>query len=374
MTTDAFRMIVELIRDPAKGQQLDTMQWEEAIHVLREANLLGTLCYLSDRDNLLRGYPAYAQHHLTAMRTYSDRQATQVRYECAEIDKILKAINITPVFLKGAGYTIRGSCNALGRIYTDIDVLVRKEEIEPAQQALKKNMWHSKTLRRYDERYYRRWAHEVPPMKHLFRRTVVDLHHNIVPPISGRAPNPAILRGVFAATSEGLCVLSPPAATLHSLVHLFTNEDFTNAFRDLIDLYLLVNEFGTDAFWDELMRLADVTGFSLELYYGLRLLEENLDSDVPVGVITPLRATYGTRHREWVINRIFCHAVRPHHPSVCGRRQDWAIQAAYLRGHWIKMPLPVLVAHLSVKAWFSLVDRLFGKYQFEKKAPQLPHN
>ena len=32
----------------------------------------------------------------------------------------------------------------------------------------------------YDQRYYRRWRHELPPMQHVKRLTVLDVHHNLV--------------------------------------------------------------------------------------------------------------------------------------------------------------------------------------------------
>lgn len=366
MKDAVLERIVTLLRDPATGVRLSAAEWEEAVHVLRDASLLACLCYRAEQWDVLDDYPPYARRHLRAMRTFADRQAQQVRIECDEIAATLRAQGIEPVFLKGAGYTLRDSRNARGRIYTDIDVLVRQEEIDPAQASLRQNLWYSRPLRDYDERYYRRWAHEVPPLRHLKRRTLLDLHHNIVPPISGRAPNPAHLRAAVEVTATGLLVLSPAAATLHSMVHLFTNEDFTNAFRDLIDLYLLIGEFDSDNFWQELTTLAQQTGFSLELYYALRTLQEILDMSVPMSVMQPLQQHVASARREFLVQHVFCRAAGPHHPAVCSRADSFAIQLVYLRGHWIKMPVHILTMHLSIKAWFSLVDRLFGKYQFEK--------
>jgi len=41
--------------------------------------------------------------------------------------------------------------------------------------------WVSGHRSAYDQRYYRKWMHEIPPMTHIRRQTVLDLHHNILP-------------------------------------------------------------------------------------------------------------------------------------------------------------------------------------------------
>lgn len=363
MKARLFEVVISVVREPAKGIDLEDEVWEDLVHVLRESNLLGTLGHQAEAHGVLQDYPTYAQRHLQSMRVYSDRQARQVRYECRLINDRLVSEGIRPVFLKGAGYTLRGSRNGLGRIYSDIDVLVDRGSIEQAQAALRRDAWYSPPITDYDERYYRKWAHEVPPMKHLLRRTVIDLHHNIVPPISGRAPDiGSLLKGV-ETTGEGMWVLSAPAATLHSLVHLFSNEDLSSGFRDLVDLYLLLEEYGDEHFWRELLALAEETGFVQELAFGVILLEMVLGYRVVEYARTELREPLASTSGSFVVKHVFRPALRPHHPLVCGGRENLAIQLAYVRGHWIKMPLPVLAGHLAVKAGMALGKKVFGKYR-----------
>lgn len=361
-----FGQLTRLIRDPRTGVSLDERAWVDLIHLLRASDLLGCLYHLADIAGAFEHYPSYARRHLQSMRVYSDRQARQVRLECSEIDAQLSSVGIKPVFLKGAGYTLRGSRNSRGRIYTDIDALVPREEIYKAQAALKHDAWYSPPITDYDERYYRKWAHEIPPMKHLFRRTVLDLHHNIVPPISGRAPNINSLLEGLVTTTEGLLVLSPPAATLHSIVHLFTNEDFTKGFRDLVDLYLLMEEYGDKSYWQGLLSLAKGTGFSNELVYALASLKQVLEYPVPDSVWAELGDSARKLAQGFWAKQVFSRALSPHHPMVCGASEQLAIQLIYLRGHWMKMPVPVLIGHLSVKAGMGLWAKLFGKQHAER--------
>jgi hypothetical protein len=36
--------------------------------------------------------------------------------------------------------------------------------------------WLSEELTEHDEKYYRKWAHETPPLRHSKRGTIVDIH------------------------------------------------------------------------------------------------------------------------------------------------------------------------------------------------------
>ena len=47
----------------------------------------------------------------------------------------------------------------------------------------------------YDQRYYRRWMHELPPMLHIRRMTLLDVHHAIVPATADLKPSSEALAG-----------------------------------------------------------------------------------------------------------------------------------------------------------------------------------
>ena len=56
-----------------------------------------------------------------------------------------------------------------------------------AEAALMLDGWASGHRSAYDQRYYRTWMHELPPMQHIQRGTVLDVHHAIAP-LMPRAP------------------------------------------------------------------------------------------------------------------------------------------------------------------------------------------
>src|SRR6476469_4270169 len=89
----------------------------------------------------------------------------------------------------------------------------------------------------YDQRYYRTWMHELPPMQHVKRGSVIDVHHTIVPPTSGTRLNAAALFDAATPLPEAspFLVLAPPDMVIHSATHLFNNEDMAHGLRDLTD-------------------------------------------------------------------------------------------------------------------------------------------
>jgi hypothetical protein len=371
-TTKLSWMIKQLFLAPKTGIQLNEKDWETIIFILRHIGMLANLFYIAKNNGILKKYSPYAQKHLTSARMYSDRQALQVHHESKKIKLTLGKFAIDPIYLKGASYTLRQSNNSLGRIYSDIDVLVQKDEIEDAQTALNQSGWHSNKITDYDKKYYREWAHEIPPMAHIERGTTIDLHHNLIPPISGRAPNINLFTKDVEKTSDGYLVLYPPATFLHSLVHLCNNEEFGNGFRDLVDLFLLAKEFGDDRFWEQLEQLALETSFTLELYYTLTLLKLFFDGDIPQNTYSRLENKHKSL-RSNVVIRLLRSALKPHHPLTLSKIDNLHIFILYIRGHWIKMPFHILVKHLSTKAFFNIRDKLFGKHQFEKEI-NIRHN
>ena len=83
----------------------------------------------------------------------------------------------------------RGSSGRNGRMCSDVDILVPRERLDLFERALLANGWVHVTLEPYDQLYYRRWTHELPPLVHRDRLTAVDVHHGILPVTSRLKPD-----------------------------------------------------------------------------------------------------------------------------------------------------------------------------------------
>src|SRR5438876_7969208 len=132
--------------------------------------------------------------------------------------------------------------------------MVPREKIEEVERTLIRSGWAVADLDDYDQRYYREWGHEIPPLQHAERETPLDIHHTILPLTSRFHPDAAaLLAASQPLDNPRLRVLGPADMVLHSTVHVF-NDEVSHPFRDLSDLDLLLRHFGERPdFWDELL-------------------------------------------------------------------------------------------------------------------------
>lgn len=363
MRLDAFN-IAGLLCGDVPIAKLTAENWTDLIFILRETKLLASFYYQLVDTGQFELVPDFAALHLKSAKKHALRQAQQIRFEGQELKHALDEESIPVFFLKGASYILRESKNGRGRIASDIDALTSKENLPLAEQVLRKNGWQIKELTEYDDKYYRQWAHEIPPMSHPFRGTVLDLHHNLYLPISGRAPKmDMFIKGALAF--DDLMVLGDEATVLHSVIHLYMNEDFSSAFRDLFDLFCLL-EKRSESFYENLYNLAEQSGFTFELFCCFYALERYFGLVVPLEIYDKCqKAHHSYTDRLWR-EVIFFNAVVPSHNSVVKAKHKLARDLVYLRGHFIKMPTHILFKHMLIKSYFSLMEKVFGRFAIEK--------
>ncbi len=359
--------ISAVLLEPKRGLRFDLDTWQSVILVLREEKLLATLYHLALETAVFEQYPEFAQRHLYSASIYARRQSKQIFYEALLLQELLEKNGVTPIFLKGANYTLRSSRNSQGRICSDIDVLVKVEELDSCESLLLSQNWHSEKLTQYDEQYYRQWAHEIPPLIHPFRGTVLDVHHNLYLPISGRSPKIELFINELEFTADNFAVLKIPQTVMHSIIHLFMNENFSSGMRDLFDIYRLIEEHSDESFWKDITVLARQSHFLVELQYCLVALETIFSFDAPEYVSIALHDNQLSWPQKIWAKHIFVNAILPQHPLISLNRQHFASSVAYFRGHWVKMPKTVLVKHFVVKMYHQLLDQVLGKHQLDSK-------
>lgn len=342
---------------------LSKSEWRDLILVARANSLLPRVAsiLLSDADNDFH-IPPTAHAHLVASIRHETLFHNQVINEVKLVNaKISRALNNKLIVLKGAGYVIADSKAAKGRIFSDIDLLVLKDDIPKVERALHLFGFVSDTDSEYDQKYYREWAHEIPPLRHFQRGTVLDVHHNIIPVVSGRAPNIEFFFESTIETEYGVEVLRPAAMFLHSAIHLFFSEEFTNGFRDLSDLSLLLDEIVGDVDEvDYLFELAENTGFENELFLAFRYLARVFNKHVPANVIQNFKYPQPKGIRLAIDDFIFGKVLAANHRLVDVKFRRIAEWLAFVRGHLLKMPFNILVKHTAAKLWRSIVKSVTG--------------
>ncbi|MHA1113765.1 MAG: nucleotidyltransferase family protein, partial [Alphaproteobacteria bacterium] len=163
--------LLAVLRDPAGLDALDLAGWDAVLRQARHENLLGRVAVLAQGRGIVADLPAPVRGRLAAIRVVTDKQAAEVRWEARQIAAVLAGTGVDAVMLKGAAYLLAGLPAAEGRLFSDVDFLVPKERLSEVEGILLAGGWVSDKIDAYDQRYYRTWMHELPPLRHLRRQT-----------------------------------------------------------------------------------------------------------------------------------------------------------------------------------------------------------
>lgn len=350
------RFFLEIFNNVALVTSLSSRSLSELFIFLRAANLLSIFAHKVKRNDLLDKLPENFHSHIRSNINYSERQQYQVGIEIDRINLLLKGAGVTPVFLKGAAYNIEKAASLEGRTMSDIDILVSSSEIKKTEKSLLSLGWQAKELSNYDEKYYREFAHEIPPMFDPISGTTLDIHHNLYLPVSGKAPDESLLRQNIIVSSENKLVFKKHMQALHACVHLYWNEDVSSSLRDLYDFTCLCNESASEQFWDAIIKTAKNMHLSPLLYDVICLSEFFFQLHCPLETKTQLRShlTLFQRVRQSITRFVMKRALVPDTRACSSISLQTCRFLAYLRGHLLKMPIYVLVPHLLKKISMSL--------------------
>jgi hypothetical protein len=349
-------LIVQALRQPAVMSSFTLADWDVLIRQAREADLLAHICASIQRHGLLTHIPPQAREHLEWSRVIAERHIEAVQWEVELIRKALAEIGVPVVLLKGAAYVIGQLPPAQGRIFSDVDIIVPKEKLDMVEANLMLHGWAATHHDAYDQRYYRTWMHELPPMRHIKRMTVIDVHHAILPATAHVHPDSEKLLAT-AIPVEGhdkVMVFAPVDMVLHSATHLFHNEQLDHGLRDLVDLDCLLRHFSDlPAFWPTLVMRAQELELTRSLFYALRYTTQILNTPIPPSVIQAAQIGSPNQLLAALMDLLFTRALLPNHPSCSNWFATLARRVLYVRATWLRMPPFMLARHLFHKAFIS---------------------
>ena len=352
--------LLRLLADPAAVRGLSLDDWDRVVRAGRASRLLGTLRQRLADAGALDAVPAPVRSHLESEAAVARYRKQMARRDLHELAAALAGLPGPTVLLKGAAYIVQGLALADGRMVSDVDLLVPRERLAAVEARLREAGWRPGEVDPYDERYYREWSHEVPPMRFPGSALELDLHHGILPPIARVTADPAALfAGARPAPGSAFRVLAPEDQVLHACVHAFVDSDLADRLRDIVDLDGLLRELAAEpGFWDRLCDRARALGLARALWYGLRYPSLLLGTPVPDAAWRALDSHAPgapvRRLMDWLVAR-----VTPPAPVDAGRSvgRSLARTLALIRYFWIRMPLPILVRHAAVKGARRLFPR-----------------
>jgi hypothetical protein len=303
--------------------------------------------------------PERAWQQLQNTLRYDRVLQRDVMQEIRHLARALAEVDTPVVLLKGAAYLAGGLPMAHGRLFSDIDILVRSDKLRDVELALLAAGWVAEKLQPYDDRYYREWMHELPPLRHVQRHTYLDVHHTLAPPTSRFVIDGADMLArsqairIDAGDAAQMRILAPTDLVLHSALHMMQEGEFHSGLRDLLDIRDLLLHYGQDSdFWPAL---------------GLRARALGLD-DVMAQVLWQLQLLFGfnppadwpwppqTRRRA-LVQKMLSRVLAPPAVGAEDMFTRSARLAMYVRSHWLRMPWYQIVPHISRKAWARLTHR-----------------
>jgi hypothetical protein len=321
--------LARALRDPASTGALDAAGWTALLAMARAEQLIGTLAYRLDGLPM----PGAATRILADARASAVEQRRAALWEAEAARRALAGLDCPVVLLKGTAFVAAGLEAGQGRSIGDLDILVPRGRIAEVEAVLLAAGWEWVKPDPYDDAYYRRWMHELPPLIHRERDRMIDVHHTILPLTAGPTPDAAALLADSVMLEDGLRVLSPNDMIVHAAAHLFADGDLAGGLRNLWDIHCLIAEFGTDG-------LADRAG------------RHHLGPAV-ARAARQANALYGTPIPEsW---RIWDSADSLFRRRLTAR-DGWGRPTRrltrfgfFVRSHWLRMPPAMLARHLWTK-------------------------
>jgi hypothetical protein len=345
--------VLAAVRDPQSLLRLGPAELDLALRQLRRVKLLARTALGLQRLGVFEGFATQVRDQFTSALRMAEARARLAQWELQCLARVLRPARQSPVIaLKGSAYLLLDLPFAEGRMMTDVDLLVPEQQLARTEALLREAGWHSAPLKEYDERYYRDWTHEIPPLRHVEREMEVDVHHNVLQRTARLKPQARLLvDDARPAGSSGYAVLSPADMTLHAMTHLFYSGELDDALRDLVDIdaLLRIHAEREPQFWPNLAERARLLQLRRPAWYALRYCVRWLGTPVPAATLEAIGEDAPAAPAQALMDRLVPAALFARHPD----RDEPAAGAARLlllgRSHWIRMPPSLLLKHLSRK-------------------------
>jgi hypothetical protein len=163
------QLLLALVRDPGRLVSLSPTELSRALDAASHARLLGWLLSRLEESQRDASDPDWLRDRVVDARAMVAEYDRSLRWEIDRLARAFSDLDAPWVLLKGAAYLAANLAPGRGRRVADVDVMVPENRLEDAERALRAHGWDFGELDAYDERYYREWMHELPPMVHQER-------------------------------------------------------------------------------------------------------------------------------------------------------------------------------------------------------------
>lgn len=337
-----------LIRGLRQPLELDLASWERVLRLARMSRLHGRLA----AANLVHhsALPQAVHRHLLSAARIAAFNRHMLEAELEALGRLCDD-HFPVILLKGGAYAAQQQGFAEGRLVSDVDLLVPRQHLRTMEQRLHAAGWKASELDAYDERYYRDWSHETPPLRFPGHFLEVDLHHAVTPVTARLRFDPApLLAASVALPDSPFRVLAPADQILHACLHCFQDGDLVLRLREVADIDALLRSAAIDGrFGPALLSRAHALGLERPLWYGLHFAAAWFDTPGAAALLQELPAPAAPVRS--LMSRLVTRTMLPAAPDLPpAPTLRLARLALLMRYHWQRMPLHLLLPHLLRKA------------------------
>lgn len=322
-------LLARALAEPASVATFDSEDWQALLTMARAELLSASLAHRLDGIPK----PEAAQRFLDDAKASCEQGRLVALWEVEMARRALCALGVPIVLLKGSAFIAAGLAAGQGRFVGDLDILVPRAELDRVEAALLGAGWEWVKPDPYDDVYYRRWMHELPPLIHRDRDRMIDVHHTILPLTARPTPDADALIADSLPLENGLRVLNANDMICHAAAHLFADGDLSGGMRNLWDIHCLAEDFGVVGLAERARR----HGLAPAVRRALRLSRALYDTQLPDGWA-----------RSGGDNALYLRRLTA--------RDGWGRQTRpvtrfgfYIRSHWLRMPPLMLARHLWTK-------------------------
>ena len=320
------RLLSIALKCPANVARMSSAELDLTLRVIRRVRLHGRLAAKLKEAGVFDELPSTARDQLDSALVMAESRTRLAKWELNRIAWALEDNSAVPlVVMKGCAYLLLDLPNSPGRIFADVDLLLPEDELELVEAALNQRGWYTQKLSPYDQNYYRKWTHELPPLIHAEREVEIDLHHNVIPRTARLHPSSKkLLDQSRLLPNSRYRVLADEDIVLHAITHLMFDGDLADKLRDLIDISDLIVHFSTRAcdFWEKFVDRAVELDLARPAYYGIRYARMFLDVPVPERVIESSNNWAPPRFIVMLMDRLVPRALYPQHPDHPSRSTE----------------------------------------------------
>ena len=263
-------------------------------------------------------------------------------FELERLERAMAGLDIRIVVLKGGAYVARGMKAADGRRVSDLDILVARDDIGAVEERLLHAGWQAdeQTDNEYDQQYYRKHMHELPPLRHRSRGTILDVHHALLPPTSRYyVDTDKMFAEAVQLPGRKLWTFTPVDIFIHSAVHAYADGAVDAPVRTLVEQYLLFQDLSVKERSTLLERARNVgarSAVAIALWLIGTLFDDQEAKKASIVLQKPLRHFF---IKLAVVSKASDGAAAP-----------LAKGYLYIRSHYLRMPMHLLLPHLIKKA------------------------